>query len=232
MSNTLIVTLVEQEPLTRRHAGEHKIEVLATEVGAGLPKKGLAVANVEDFLIEHLAEIRFIAAKEIAATRVPYPEAGGSDSDYLDRRDAVADCFFFKDVRVVGVDTRLYEVDGQYSPNFDNQAWTDVVEAGDETEAFFQARLELARLEGWEIVDDVTGKAGAEKCLEALLSHLCEFEINSAVPLADLAETLLRELVEAAEAGEDVDDIIEKLKTEGRRILGDEPVAVNGAMVP
>lgn len=230
MSNSLWVTLVEAEPLTRRHAGEFGIEIKDAEIRS-ITGRSLGSVSVDDFLIDNLAEIRSTAAKRVAGTRVEYPEAGGSDSDYLNMIDAVADNFYLKDIKVAGVDTRLYEVDAQYSPNFDYQAWTDNIEAGDETEAFFRARMRLARLEGWDVMNDVKSDAGAAECLEELVSHLCEFEINRAIPFVDRPEILLRELVELAEAG-NIDDVVEKLKTEGRRIIGGEPSGDYSAPAP
>jgi hypothetical protein len=230
MSNSLWVTLVEAEPLTRRHAGEFGIEIKEDEIRA-IAGRGLGSIDIDDFLIENLAEIRSTAAKRVAGTRVEYPEAGGSDSDYLNMIDEVADHFYLKDIKVAGIDTQIYEVDAQYSPNNNYQAWTDNVEAGDETEASFRARMRLARLEGWDVMNDVKSDAGAAERLEELVSHLCEFEINRVVPFADRAEILLRELVELAEAG-NIDDVIDKLKTDGRRVIGGEPSENYSAPTP
>lgn len=218
MSNSLWVTLVEAEPLTGRHAGEHGIEVTAHDMKA-MTGSSFSAVGADDFLIEHLEEIREMAAKSIAGARVEYPEGGGSDSDYLNRIDAFADHFYLKDVKVTGMDRRLYEVDAQYS---DGQPWTDNVEACDEMEAMFQARMELARLEGWDVVQDVKDGRGAASTTSELVSHLCDFEIFTVQSVADLPVVLLGELVELAEAG-NVDEIVEKLKTEGRRIIGGNP---------
>lgn len=211
MSNTLMVTLVEVEPLTRRHAGEHQVEIDAGEA-VDLSARGLS--DVDDFLMNNLPDIRSMAAKKVAASRVDYGSFG-SDSDYLDRLDAVAESFFFKNVRVTGVDRRLYAVDAQYS---DDQPWGDDVEAGDETEACFQARLELARNEGWEVGEDIKDYSTGGEALDRLLLHLGDFEIFIVTAVADLPETLLRELVEAAEAG-DIETVMSRLKTDGRQLV-------------
>jgi hypothetical protein len=230
MSNSLWVTLVEAEPLTRRHAGEFGIEIKDAEIRA-IAGRGLGSINVDDFLVEHLAEIRSTAAKQVAGTRVEYPEAGGSDSDYLNEIDAFADNFYLKDVKVVGVDTRFYEVDAEHSAKKEYQRWIGNVEAGDESEASFRARMVLARVEGWEVMNDVKAGLGGERALEGLLSHLCQFEVSEGRSCADLPELLLRELVEAAEAGK-IDEVMERLQTEGRRIVGGEPTADYDAPSP
>jgi hypothetical protein len=216
MSDILIVTLVEAED-----GKTHAVDVTAADID--FDQGDFSGMDIDDLLMERLDDIRKTAAKKVAGTRVPYPGAGGSDSAYLEQIDNFADGLFFKDVRVANVDRRMYEVDAQYSPNSDYQPWTDNVEAGSVSEACFMARLELARNEGWDVASDIESSDGATKSTEELLDMLSDYEIFHAIPLADLAETKLRELVEAAEAGEDPSVIIEKLKTEGRRVIGGDP---------
>lgn len=225
MSDKLIVTLVDWED-----SKEHFAEVLSTDLDARLPEGGFGAVNVDDFLMEHLEEVRSVAAKKVAARFVEYPEGGGSDSEYAKEIDGVADGLYFKDVKVADVDRRQYEVDAQYSPNSDYQPWTDVVEAGDESEAMFQARLELARNEGWDVLADAgTPGLSASDATEGLLGQLSDFEIFSVVPVADLAETLLKKLVVMAEGAGDAEEIVSLLKSEGRRIVGVESVMAEDA---
>lgn len=193
--NKVEVTLIEIEPLTLRHAGDHVV-VIDTEME-------FDHRTLKGYFLENLEEFRRAAARNVAAARTDY-ESYGSDSAYLDRLDAISECFYLDSVGVPGVKTRQYSVEGIYPG--DGGMWGDDVEACCRDEAEFQGQWVMSVNAGYELDTYMEAGDSPTKAVESLTGQMEDQEMTRMTdivrPTARDAERLIFRWMEAASAGQ------------------------------
>lgn len=198
--NKVYVRLAEVSELTGEVVGVHEVVIDSDEYDQ---------TNVLDFFTEHMEDIRKDAAKAVASRFVDY-YSFGSDSDYLDRLDRIADTYYLKDMRVPGAETFSYDVEGIYAPHDDApELWKGVESASCVSEARFRGLWTMAINSGYSLEDLVrheyspAGAIGAlQACMDALeVTELCDLSRPDSAEVAEL----LGDLLEFARNGSDLE---------------------------
>ncbi|NTF17218.1 hypothetical protein G6L37_02080 [Agrobacterium rubi] len=187
--NKVQVTLTEVNELTREVLGEHVVVIDVDDYGRH---------DVSEFFQENLQEIRKAAAKAVASRSVDY-DSFGSDSEYLDRLDRVADTMYLADACVPGVVTRTYTMEGLYS---EGSPWSDDEVACCFSEAEFRALWTMSVNDGFSLEAAIRQSVSADDAVVGLLGYMEEQELtgmcNVARPKIEDAQALLRDLLHLA----------------------------------
>lgn len=191
--NKVQVTLTEVNELTREMLGEHEVIIEVDDYTR---------ENVSEFFQENLREIRADAAKAVASRFVDY-DSFGSDSAYLDRLDEVADTMYLADVRVPGVVTRAYTMEGIYPG--DGGIWSDDEVACCVSEAEFRALWTMSINDGFSVEGAIRDSDTADSAVESLQSYMENQELTGMCdvsrPKIDDAKALLKDLLDLAVEG-------------------------------
>lgn len=198
--NKVYVRLAEVSELRREVVGIHEVVIDTDEYDQ---------TNVLDFFTENMEDIRKDAAKAVASRFVDY-DSFGSDSDYLDRLDRVADTYYLKDMRVPGAETFSYDVEGIYAPHDDaTELWKGVESASCVSEARFRGLWTMAINSGYSIEECVRLGYSADKAIWALQGIMDDLEVTEFCDLSrpDTPEiaSLLDDLVALARNGSELE---------------------------